>query len=164
MKSLEFELKPEIGGNLSLVAGLERSTHYWKLSKLNNSLQKEIVRFIHFHTFLHRMNHATEISQKMDTNFHRDEAANLFQKCKSLEEDKWTVAYCGPLLSIKERKNPQDQYRKSTSIRHFEQCNQQLSNLIGQKCDGSIKILLDVRNQQHAVKMHPDNKLPWAFP
>ena len=42
-------------------------------------------------------------------------------------------------------------YRKSTSIRHFEQCNQQLSNLICQNCDGSIKILLDVANQQHAV-------------
>ena len=42
-------------------------------------------------------------------------------------------------------------YRKSTSIRHFEQCNHQLSNLICQNCDGSIKILLDVANQQHAV-------------
>ena len=42
-------------------------------------------------------------------------------------------------------------YHKSTSIRHFEQCNQQLSNLICQNCDGSIKILLDVGNQQHAV-------------
>ena len=42
-------------------------------------------------------------------------------------------------------------YRKSTSIRHFEQCNQQLSNLICQNCDGSIKMLLDVGNQQHAV-------------
>ena len=42
-------------------------------------------------------------------------------------------------------------YRKSTSIRHFEQCNQQLPNLICQNCDGSIKILLDVGNQQHAV-------------
>ena len=42
-------------------------------------------------------------------------------------------------------------YRKSTSIRHFEQCNQQLSNQICQNCDGSIKILLDVGNQQHAV-------------
>ena len=44
-------------------------------------------------------------------------------------------------------------YRKSTSIRHFEQCNQQLSNLICQNCDGSIKIkiLLDVGNRQHAV-------------
>ena len=42
-------------------------------------------------------------------------------------------------------------YRKSTSIRHFEQCNQQLSNLICQNCDGSITILLDVGNQQHAV-------------
>ena len=37
-------------------------------------------------------------------------------------------------------------YRKSTIIRHFEQCNQQLSNLICQNCDGSIKILLDVGN------------------
>ena len=43
------------------------------------------------------------------------------------------------------------EYRKSTSIRHFEQCNQQLSNLICQNYDGSIKILLDVGNQQHAV-------------
>ena len=43
------------------------------------------------------------------------------------------------------------QYRKSTSIQHFEQCNQQLSILICQNCDGSIKILLDVGNQQHAV-------------
>ena len=34
---------------------------------------------------------------------------------------------------------------------HFEQCNQQLSNLICQNCDGSIKILLEVGNQQHAV-------------
>ena len=42
-------------------------------------------------------------------------------------------------------------YRKSTSIRHFEEYNQQLSNLICQNCDGSIKILLDVGNQQHAV-------------
>ena len=42
-------------------------------------------------------------------------------------------------------------YRTSTSIRHFEQCNQQLSNLICQNCDGSIEILLDVGNQQHAV-------------
>ena len=42
-------------------------------------------------------------------------------------------------------------YRKSTSIRHFEQCNHQLSNLICQNCDGSIKILLVVENQQHAV-------------
>ena len=41
-------------------------------------------------------------------------------------------------------------YRKSTSIRHFEQCDQQLSNLICQNCDGSITILLDVGNQQHA--------------
>ena len=31
-------------------------------------------------------------------------------------------------------------YRKSTSIRHFEQCNQQLLNLICQNCDGSIKL------------------------
>ena len=30
-------------------------------------------------------------------------------------------------------------YRKSTSIRHFEQCNQQLSNLICQNCDGCFK-------------------------
>ena len=45
----------------------------------------------------------------------------------------------------------QTMYRKSTSIRHFEQCNQSLSNLICQNCDGSIKILLDVGNQQHAV-------------
>ena len=37
------------------------------------------------------------------------------------------------------------------SIRHFEHCNQQLSNLICQNCDGSIKILLDVGNHQHAV-------------
>ena len=42
-------------------------------------------------------------------------------------------------------------YRKSTSIQHFEQCNQQISNLICQNCDGSIRILLDVGNQQHAV-------------
>ena len=42
-------------------------------------------------------------------------------------------------------------YRKSTSIRHFEQCHQQLSNLICQNCDGRINILLDVGNQQHAV-------------
>ena len=42
-------------------------------------------------------------------------------------------------------------YHKSTSIWHFEQYNQQLSNLICQNCDGSIKILLDVGNQQHAV-------------
>ena len=42
-------------------------------------------------------------------------------------------------------------YRKSISIQHFEQCNQQLSNLICQNCDGSITILLDVGNQQHAV-------------
>ena len=42
-------------------------------------------------------------------------------------------------------------YRKSTSIRHFEQRNQQLSNLIDQNCDGSTNILLDVGNQQHAV-------------
>ena len=42
-------------------------------------------------------------------------------------------------------------YRKSTSIRHFEQCNKQLSNPICQNCDGSIKTLLDVGNQQHAV-------------
>ena len=42
-------------------------------------------------------------------------------------------------------------YRKRTSIRHFEQCNQQLSNLIGQNCDGSITVFLDVGNQQHAV-------------
>ena len=49
------------------------------------------------------------------------------------------------------RLSVQVQYRKSTSIRHFEQCNQQLSNLICQNCDGSIKILLDVENQQHAV-------------
>ena len=42
-------------------------------------------------------------------------------------------------------------YRKSTSIRHFGQCNQQLWNLICQNFDGSIKILLDVGNQQHAV-------------
>ena len=40
---------------------------------------------------------------------------------------------------------------KNASIRHFEQCNQQFSNLICQNCDGSIKILLDVGNQQHAV-------------
>ena len=40
---------------------------------------------------------------------------------------------------------------KALSIRRFEQCNQQLSNLICQKCDGSIEILLDVGNQQHAV-------------
>ena len=39
------------------------------------------------------------------------------------------------------------QYRKSTSIRHFEQCNQSLSNLNCQNCDGSIKVLLDVGNQ-----------------
>ena len=44
-------------------------------------------------------------------------------------------------------------YRKSTSIRHFEKCNQQLSNLICQNCDESIKILLDEGNQQHAVKL-----------
>ena len=37
-------------------------------------------------------------------------------------------------------------YCKNTSIRHFEQCNQQLSNPICQNCDGSIKILLDVGN------------------
>ena len=42
-------------------------------------------------------------------------------------------------------------YRKITSIWHFEQCNQQLSNPICQNCDGSIKILLDAGNQQHAV-------------
>ena len=42
-------------------------------------------------------------------------------------------------------------YHNSTSIRHFEKCNQQLSNLICQNCGGSIKILLDVGNQQHAV-------------
>ena len=42
-------------------------------------------------------------------------------------------------------------YRKSTSIWHFEQCNQQLSNLICQSCDGTIKLLLDVGDQQHAV-------------
>ena len=42
-------------------------------------------------------------------------------------------------------------YRKSTSIRHFEHSNQQLSNLICQNCDESIKIMLDVGNQQHAV-------------
>ena len=36
-------------------------------------------------------------------------------------------------------------YRKSTSIRHFEQCNQQLSNLVCQKCDGSIKIYAGCR-------------------
>ena len=42
-------------------------------------------------------------------------------------------------------------YRKTTSIRHFEEYNQQLSYLICQNCDGSIKILLDVENQQHAV-------------
>ena len=42
-------------------------------------------------------------------------------------------------------------YHKSTSIRHFEQCTQQLSNLICQNCDESIEILLDVGNQQHAV-------------
>ena len=47
--------------------------------------------------------------------------------------------------------NNLDKYRKSTSIRHFEQCKQQLPNLICQKCDGSIQILLDVGNQQHAV-------------
>ena len=55
------------------------------------------------------------------------------------------VHVCNNVLSI--------QYRKSTSIRHFEQSNhyQQLSNLICQNCDGSIRILLDVGNQQHAV-------------
>ena len=37
-------------------------------------------------------------------------------------------------------------YFKSTSIQHFEHCNQQLSNPICQNCDGSIKILLDVGN------------------
>ena len=42
-------------------------------------------------------------------------------------------------------------YRKNSSIRHFEQWNQQLLNLICQNCDGSIKLLLDVENQQHAV-------------
>ena len=42
-------------------------------------------------------------------------------------------------------------YHKGTSIRHFEQCNQLLSNLICQKCDGSIKTLLDAGNQQHAT-------------
>ena len=42
-------------------------------------------------------------------------------------------------------------YQKGTSIQHFEQCDQQLLNLICQNCDGSIKILLDVGNQQHAV-------------
>ena len=50
-------------------------------------------------------------------------------------------------------KNKKNMYRKSTSIRHFEQCNQQLPNLICQNCDGSIKILLDVGNQQHAVSL-----------
>ena len=45
----------------------------------------------------------------------------------------------------------------------FEQCNQQLSKLICQNCDGSIKILLDVGNQQHAGHFIQDNKLPWAF-
>ena len=44
-------------------------------------------------------------------------------------------------------------YCKNTSIWHFEQCNQQLLNLIFQNCDGSIKILLDVGNQQHAVSV-----------
>ena len=44
-----------------------------------------------------------------------------------------------------------ERYRKSTSIRHFEQCNQQLSNLICQNCDGSIKILLDVGNLQQEI-------------
>ena len=44
-------------------------------------------------------------------------------------------------------------YCKSTSIWHFEQCNQQPSNLISQNCDGSLKILLDVGNQQHAVQL-----------
>ena len=43
-------------------------------------------------------------------------------------------------------------YRKNTSIWHFEQCNQQLSNLICQNCDGSITILLDVGN--HAANIH----------
>ena len=42
-------------------------------------------------------------------------------------------------------------YHKSTSIGHFEHCNQQLSNLICQNCNGSIKILLDVGSQQHAM-------------
>ena len=42
-------------------------------------------------------------------------------------------------------------YRKSTSIRQFEQGNQLLSNLICQNCDGCFEILLDVGNQQHAV-------------
>ena len=32
-----------------------------------------------------------------------------------------------------------ERYRKSTSIRHFEQCNQQFSNWICHNCDGSIK-------------------------
>ena len=41
--------------------------------------------------------------------------------------------------------------KKKKSILHFEQCNQQLSNLIWQSCDGSMKILLDAGNQQHAV-------------
>ena len=40
---------------------------------------------------------------------------------------------------------------KNTSIRHFEQCNQQLSNLICQNYDEGITILLDEENQQHAV-------------
>ena len=54
----------------------------------------------------------------------------------------------------KQNDNDSLKYHKSTSIRHFEECNQQLSNLICQNCDGlvlSIKILLDVGNQQHAV-------------
>ena len=45
-------------------------------------------------------------------------------------------------------------YRKKhqySALWSFEQWNQQLSNLICQNCDGSIKILLDVGNQQHVV-------------
>ena len=58
-----------------------------------------------------------------------------------------------PIYARDETWKPEDnlEYRKSTSIRHFEQSNQQLLNLICQNCDGSIKILLDVGNQQHAV-------------
>ena len=55
--------------------------------------------------------------------------------------------------SLRENGDDMYAYRKSTSIRHVEQCNQSFSNLICQKCDGSIKILLDVGNQQHAAQL-----------
>ena len=76
---------------------------------------------------------------------------NLFCIFMSFFISLWKYIEMRKNETCKNRQDIKKEYRTSTSIRHFEQCNQQLSNLICQNCDGSIKILLDVGNQQYSV-------------